>query len=105
MKRLLDYDAETGVREIYHKTDKGFAIQMTQDVAPILEQNKRIRTGQPNNWKGDMHHIASIPLVVAQMWRDELGGQDPFSKEMRPWLIKRLSDPNWASLRTKEGNL
>lgn len=106
MKRLLDYNSTTGVAEYFHSdpSEKGFHIQTVQDVKPILEQNKNIRNNSGKRWQGDMVHYASIPIVVLEAWWKELGS-DPLSKENRKWLQKRLDDPNWKLLRTKEGRL
>ena len=104
MKRILDHDPVTGITETYHKTDSGFMIQTSQNVAPILDRNRRISNAQDDNWKGDWHHIASIPLVIVQQWWSELGS-DPLAKENRKWLIAKLQDREWRKLRTKEGNL
>ena len=104
MGRILDVDPFTGLKETFHKTDNGFIIQTSQDVKPILDRNDALRNNGSGNWKGDMHHIASIPMVVVQQWWKELGG-DPFSKKNRPFLIKKLNDRDWYRLKTKEGNL
>ena len=105
MKKLIDYDAITGVAEYYHSNpDGGFAIQTVQDVAPVLDANQKARSSASSNWKGGMHHIASIPQVVVEAWWKELGS-DPFAKKNRPWLIARLNNRDWYKLRTKDGRL
>lgn len=106
MKRLLDYNSLTGVAEYFHSdpSDNGFHIQTVQDVRPILEQNKNLRNHGDKGWKGDMVHYASIPIVVLEKWWKELGS-DPLAKENRKWLQKKLNDPDWKHLRTKEGRL
>lgn len=105
-KRLLDYDPVTGVSEYFVKNygEKGFHIQTTQDVAPILKRNKQLKNDSPEHWRGDMHHVASIPLVIWQQWWRELGS-DPMAKENRAWLTARLNNRDWCNLRTKEGRL
>lgn len=103
--RFLDYDPNTGLKEIYHKTDKGFAIQTIQDVKPILERNKQLMNDDSGHYRnGNYHHVASIPLVVVEQWRKELG-DDPMAKHNRKWLIAKLNDSENKFMRTKGGKL
>lgn len=104
MPRLIEHDAFTGLTEIYHKTDKGFAIQTRQDCSKILESNKIKRANDSGNWKGDWHEIAAIPHIVIMQWHKELG-DDPLAKRNRKWFINKLKDFEYSKLRTKGGRL
>lgn len=79
-------------------------IKQTQDVNPYLEANKIQKESQTAFTKmGDgLQKIASIPLIVIDQWRKELGS-DPLSRENRGWLMSRLNDPAYAKLRTRAG--
>jgi len=64
--RLLDYDPETKTTEWFHydHADDTYTIERTQDVTDIVEQNKALQNDNAGGWRGDMHHVASIPLEM-----------------------------------------
>ena len=101
-RRLLDY--ENGVAQ-YHSVEDGKSIiQTVQDVEPLLDINKRSLANSDKGWQGDMHHVASIPLVIWEQWWQEFGS-DPMSKENQPKLFAKLNNKDWCKLRVKEGRL
>jgi len=52
-----------------HFDGDSMTLQHTQDVEPILERNKELRTmEQPSDWG---RHVASIPNVIYVRWLDE----------------------------------
>jgi hypothetical protein len=79
------------------------AVRHVQDVEPILEHNKMLRTlDQPSDWG---RHIASIPNVVYIKWLDEEYAKGnttlrPFTREFDELVERKLKDPDWAYLRT-----
>lgn len=105
--RLLDYDRFTGISDYYDKVDGKVVIRSVQDVEPMLDHNLVDRNSAQTGWKGDMHKVASIPLIVVEQWTNELKrqGRDPrpFAKCNRPFLIAKLNDKSWSKLRTKDG--
>lgn len=46
--------------------DGKFVIETTQDAEPILDANKLAYNNARTDWKGDMHHVASIPQTVIE---------------------------------------
>ena len=79
------------------------AIEHVQDVEPILEHNKMLRTQEQRSDWG--RHVASIPNVILVRWLDEehaRGRTDLrlFTKEFDAIVQKKLADPEWAYLRT-----
>ena len=105
MKRILDYDPITGITETYHKTEKGFAIQKTQDVESVLKHNKQMLNEDNGHYRdGNYHPVAAIPLVVIEQWWKELG-DDPMAKHNRKWLIAKLNLSENKFLRLKGGTL
>ena len=74
-----------------------------QDVEPILERNKELRSmEQKSDWG---RHIASIPNVIITKWLNEewaSGNTElrPFTKPFDELVAKKLRDPEWAYLRT-----
>ncbi len=79
------------------------AIENIQDVEPILEHNKMLRTmEQKSDWGRE---IAEIPNVILVRWLNEehaKGNEDLrlFTPEMDAIVKKKLQDPDWAYLRT-----
>lgn len=75
----------------------------TQDVEPILENNKRLRTEkQKRDWG---RHIASIPNVISYRWMVEEWNRGNHSlrfgtPEWNALVWRKLQDPEWAYLRT-----
>lgn len=100
--RILDIDGD--VITTYHEQDGKSIVKTTQDVSPYLEKNLISQNNASENWKGTMHHVASIPLSVAEQWHRELGS-DPFARENKAWLTRRLNSPEFAKLRTKKGRI
>jgi len=68
MKRLIDRDLETGIETNFHWDDAEgkFTISSKQDVSGIVDANKSVFAGvdERASWKGEWHHVASIPLTV-----------------------------------------
>ncbi len=107
--RPFDKDEWTGVTEYFDKIDGKVIIKRTQDVENTLDHNQIDRIDN-TGWKGDMHKVASVPVIVADMWREELKKQgcsnpNPFCNENRPFLIAKLNNGDWYKLRTKDGTL
>jgi len=86
------------------RNEKLIIAEHVQDVEPILEHNKQLRSmPQKSDWA---RHIASIPNVIWEKWMNE--SQEPW------WLLKakdrriledkilneKLNDPDWKYLRT-----
>lgn len=65
-----------------------------------MDVNKAQRNLAENNWKGDYHHVASIPLNVYwdQLAEASRQGDDKY-------LSKWLNDSDNRAWRTKEGRV
>jgi hypothetical protein len=81
----------------------------TQDVAPILEQNKAMATHNDGySQSRELRRVASIPYVVMHKWLNEEGvwamdaAKDP---DVAKWLAKKLNSSEYAYLRTAPGTL
>jgi hypothetical protein len=89
--------------EIVKLTDKrSIAVVSTDDVEPILEHNKLLRTlDQKSDWG---RHIATIPNVILVKWLNEAWqrGQNVryLSPEWDELVARKLQDPEWSKLRT-----
>lgn len=79
------------------------AIESIQDVEPILERNKMLRTmDQKSDWGRE---IAEIPNVVLVRWLNEEQARGNttiklFGEEMDRLIARKLADPEWMYLRT-----
>ena len=82
------------------RSEKLIIAHSLQDVEPILEHNKALRSmPQKSDWG---RHIASIPNVILTKWLNEANSPTlrMFSKEFDELVAKKLRDPDWAYLRT-----
>ena len=90
-----------------HETDS-IVSNRVQDVQPILELNKKEALGDsmygPANPASGMRKVASIPLVVIEKWKRELG-VDVINKDHMQKVKQLLNDPEYKWLRTHESNL
>jgi len=101
---ILDQDGDVLTRFHFDATENKSIIETVQDVEPYLEANLRKANDSPDNWKGSMHHVASIPLALAEQWFRELG-DDPFHPRNKKWLNRRLNDSEFNKTRTKRGRI
>jgi hypothetical protein len=98
MSRLLDYDALTGISEIFHydETNDTFLIETRQDIEPFVEANKRLYNERQERW-GDGQRVARIPNVIYDQFLREGKLQD------QAYLRRWLNDPDNRVFRTRPG--
>ena len=78
--------------------DSAIIADSWQDVEPILERNKWLRSQrQKSDWG---RHVATIPNVILMRWLNEehaRGRTDLalFSKEFDEVVKRKLNDPDW----------
>lgn len=83
--------------------DSLIVVESMQDVEPILEHNRALRSEpQKSDWG---RHIATIPNVILMRWLNEEHARGNtslrlFSEEYKKLLATKLRDPEWAYLRT-----
>lgn len=110
-ERLFDIDKTTGVIETFQHHEGKSIIRKHQNTDAIVNANRNEMNSQiDGNWKGDMHKVASIPIIIVDMWREELkarGNHDcnPLSSENRSFLIAKINSSEWSGLRTKQGRI
>lgn len=84
------------------RTDKRIIASTWQDVEPILERNKALRSQpQKSDWG---RHVATIPNVILVRWLNEeyaAGnvGLRMYTPEFNELVACKLADPDWAYLR------
>lgn len=106
-QRTLGFDPLTGVYETFyfdHATDE-ITIEQTQNVDAHVELTKASFNESGTDWKGDFHHVASIPAVMlselAKKGIMTTGGRILDKKKLRAWLN---SSDNRA-FRTRPGHI
>ncbi len=91
----------------YDHTTDHVVQRRQQDVAPLLELNRKELNGDipgGNKIGKDMRKVASIPLIVIEMWKSQYG-VDIYNKNDFPKIKKLLNSPEWQALRTSEGKI
>ena len=104
MAQLLDYDPLNGITTTMVKDGDSMIVKSTQDVEFVLDQNQAARSDQESGWRGDMHRVASIPMIIVNQWWQELG-DNPLLPRNRAWLAAKLNNPDFSKLRTKDGRI
>lgn len=103
--RFFDHDSVYGQTEFFHfdESTGDFAIETRQDVEPILDENKRRQNaGDGFTPSRDMRHVATIPNVVLQLWKDQYG-LDFMNRDHWKDIRAKLNDSDWRWLRTAPG--
>ena len=96
MKRLLDYDSETGITEWIHLDGTGKAvIESIQDCEPVLDYNAEM--AELHDPKADYWRVGSIPLSICMEWAKE-SKTKPFTHEWQDYAKKKLNDRDYAKL-------
>ncbi len=108
--RLLDTDKFTGITEHVDIKNGRVHVKTSQNIDSVIDLNADNRNNAGTGWKGDMHHVARIPMVVVEQWRNELkisGAHDtnPMSANNKKFFIAKLNDYNYSRLRTKAGRI
>ena len=104
MAILLDAFGDLTETFEYDQTTGKSIIKRSQDVEGYLNQNQIEKNAQSTGWKGDLHKIASVPLVLIELWSKEFG-VDVLKKENRHLLMLKLNDRDNSKLRTKSGRV
>lgn len=103
-KRLLEYDAERGLRIDFEKMEGGgFALHYTQDAEPILDSNKAKQSLGREYYAHDneMWRVASVPIGVQYEWITKFG-VDPLAQGNEDLLRRLLNSNEYRYLKTAE---
>ena len=103
-RRLLEYDAERGLRIDFEADGENFHLHYTQDVEPLIDMNKAKQSAGRDYYARDpdMWKVASIPIVVQYEWARRYGITDVTKPEYQHLLRRLLNDPEWRYLKTAE---
>jgi hypothetical protein len=103
-KRILDYDPVTGITQWFHfdESTGDMGLQTRQDVTAVIEGTKGVfnSTDERKPWKGDVHKVASIPMVIYS----ELAKISNNFKDQRV-VRKWLNNPDNRVFRTRPGRV
>lgn len=105
--RPLDYDAASRTVETFHfdPYEDRMHIEVTQDIAPILEENRTFMADAADDWHGDMHRVASIPHTMLPDLQKR-GIMDMGGRILDHTALKRfLNDRDNLWLRTRPGRI
>jgi hypothetical protein len=101
--KLFDINPVTGTRKMWHyDAEKDEAtIETIIDATQIVSDNKERFNSfdEKANWKGDMHHVASIPMALFYQMKAE--GKLEDQAYMKRWL----NDPDNRAFRTRPGEV
>lgn len=101
--KLFDINTETGTRKMWHyDAEKDEAtIETIIDATQIVSDNKERFNSfdEKANWKGDMHHVASIPMALFYQMKAE--GKLDDQAYMKRWL----NSPENRFFRTRPGEV
>lgn len=104
---ILSEDITTRQRTTWNPDvqDGSVVVATEQDVQPVIEANKAKFNQNTGGFKGDMHHVARIPMVVMeQLFREglvDVSGRPTDERRFLAWL----DDPANRAWRTKPGRL
>lgn len=100
-KRLFDVDPLTGSIQYWHWDDERqqFTIETEQRVDDLLDANRRQYNDSTDDYKGDMHKVASIPMNIYMDLKQKGIIDDPAA--FKRWL----NDPENRYFRTKPGRV
>lgn len=98
---LFDHDVRSG-RQVWYLTNDDGSITWRTDypVQPTIDINTAQRNLAQDNWKGDYHHVASIPLNI---YHDQLAAASQQGDD--GYISKWLNDGDNRAWRTKDGTV
>ena len=99
--RVISRNEDAGITTFFHYDPhtEGFTSEDVQDAEPTIELNKLQMNEVSSGWKGDLHHVARIPLVIYENLRKAGILED--RKKFRAWL----NDRDQRAFRTRPGNV
>jgi len=98
---LFDYDVQSG-RQVWalHNDDGSTTFRTDYPVQPTIDINTAQRNLSQDNWKGDYHHIASVPL---NLYHEQLAPASMQGDEK--YLSNWLNNSDNSAWRTKSGSV
>ena len=105
-KHIIDKDNTRHTEIQFDSGDDSFNFKTTQNVTPILEENKekyneygdKLSLGKRGEW----HHAASIPITVWEKWMKDTNGAIEKDTKL---LAAYLNDPDYKYFKVAPTNL
>lgn len=101
--KLFDVNPVTGTRKMWHyDAEKDEAtIETIIDATQVVADNQARYNSfdEKANWRGDLHHVASIPMALFYQMKAE--GKLDDQAYMKRWL----NDANNRAFRTRPGEV
>lgn len=98
---LVGHDPKIGrTTWMRHNDDGTTTVRTDYAVDPVIDQNRAQRNMAQKGWKGDYHHVASIPLNVYHEQLHAASMQDD-----QKYVSKWLNDRDNRAWRTKDGEI
>lgn len=104
MSQILDVRGDIIETFAYDHAGKKAVVTTTQDVEPYFDLNAKEKNLCPKGWAGDMHKVATVPMVLIEQWSKELHC-NILEKQNRHLLMMKLRDRDYSKTRTKEGRI
>ena len=104
MKEWALLSKDDGLSTYFREHDGKIEYNTVEDVSNLLKHTQSARNEESKSWKGDMHHVASIPQTLYMEWWKEFGSS-PMDPENQPRLLKKLQEREFSQLRVKTGRL
>jgi hypothetical protein len=103
----MDQERRSAVeaKTIFHHDESAnkIIIERTQDVRPILQENKEKRNVDDGYTRDrSMKRVAQIPLIIVEKWLKE-EGWNALDQNESERLMQKLDDPDWSYLKTSDG--
>lgn len=98
---LLSWDPESGRSTWIMERDGKTHLRHDYPVDKLIEQNKIRQNNASSGWKGDWHHVASVPLNMVH----QTGLGEAVTQQDDKWLSKFLNDIENQHFRTKLGSV
>jgi len=103
-KHLISHDPDAGITQYYHfdeiTGDRALETVWTSNIDEVNPEAYNAHSDhKPTAWKGDWHHVASIPNVILEQWR-----RDGILNDQKAFKAK-LNDRDNLIFRTKPGKI
>ncbi len=99
-------DTETDIKTAMEARNGRLTVYREQDVAPILDHNKRMQADGAGGWRRTgrsiRRKVAEIPNIVIEKWLTE--GFN-FFRATENEIRKKLDEPDYSYLKTITGKL
>lgn len=101
--RCIASNPLSGVSTWVKYEEDGVLVQERQNLDALLDENKAQRNLAQNNWRGDWHSVARIPLSMLHSKTEAVS--DAVREGDTDWVRRFLNNSENEKLRTKDGRL